>query len=203
MPLPDLHYGLFSRVPARPGLSDADSLEEFFGIIEESERLGFEAIWIGEEHNEPGVFISGANFPIATAAAVRTSRLQIGLAIVAVPLTHPLRIAEAAATVDLISGGRLIFGAGRSSKIDAYVSSGIDYGESRARQIEGLEVIRKAWTEKTFTHQGKYYNFPNATIAPKPHQKPHPPIYYAAGSPESFEVAGREGYNIFIMPRGD
>lgn len=203
MALPDLHFGLFSRVPARTGISDAESFDEFFGIVEESERLGYEAVWIGEEHNEPGVFISGANFPIAAVAASRTSRLQIGLSIVAVPLNHPLRTAEAAATVDQISHGRLIFGAGRSSKIDAYVSSGIDYDESRERQVEGLEVIRKAWTEETFTHRGKFYNFPDARIAPKPFQRPHPPIYYAAGSPASFEVAGREGYNIFIMPRGD
>ncbi len=201
--LPNPHFGWFTRVPSRAGVSEAESLEEFFKSVEYLEAQGFDAVWIGEEHNEPGVFISGANFTLAAAAAARTTRLKIGMAIVAVPLTHPLRIAEAAASVDQISNGRLIFGAGRSSKVDAYLTSNVDYGESRDRQIEGLEVIKKAWTEDIFTHKGRYYSFPEVKIAPKPFQKPHPPIYYAAGSPPSYEIAGRNGYNIFIMPRGD
>ncbi len=201
--LPDPHFGWFSRVPSRPGISEAESLEEFLQSVEYLEAQGFDAVWIGEEHNEPGVFISGANFTLAAAAAARTTRLKIGMAIVAIPLTHPLRIAEASASVDQISNGRLIFGAGRSSKVDAYVMSDVDYGESRDRQVEGLEVIRKAWTEDEFTHNGQYYSYPNVKIAPKPAQSPHPPIYYAAGSPASYEIAGRNGYHIFIMPRGD
>jgi alkanesulfonate monooxygenase SsuD/methylene tetrahydromethanopterin reductase-like flavin-dependent oxidoreductase (luciferase family) len=201
--LPDPHFGWFTRVPSRVGASEADSLEEFFQTVEFAESQGYDAVWMGEEHNEPGVFLSGANFTLAAAAAARTTRLKIGMAIVAVPLSHPLRIAESSASVDQISGGRLIFGAGRSGKIDAYVTSNVDYAESRDRQIEGLEVIKKAWTKDIFTHKGRFYDFPEVKIAPKPFQDPHPPIYYAASSPASFEIAGRNGYHIFIMPRGN
>lgn len=199
----DIHFGLFTRVPSRPGISEAAAFQEFFRVVEASEDLGFDAIWIGEEHYEPGVFLSGSNFTLAAACAMKTTRLGIGLAIVAIPLSHPLRIAEAAATVDQISGGRVAFGAGRSSNIDSYIRSGVSYSESRDRQLEGIEVIKRAWTEERFTHEGRYYNFPDVAVVPKPYQKPHPPIYMAASSPESYAIAGRMGYNLFVSPRGE
>ncbi len=198
-----LHFGFFSRGPSRVGVSEHDALEEFMQVVEACERLGYDAVWIGEEHYEPGVFMSGANFVLAMACAARTSRLRIGLAIVAIPLSDPLRIAEAAATVDQLSGGRLEFGAGRSSNIDAYVRSGADYSESRERQLEGIEVILKAWEGNRFSHKGRYYHYEDAALAPQPLQKPHPPVYVAASSRETFEIAGTAGYHLFMSPRGE
>jgi alkanesulfonate monooxygenase SsuD/methylene tetrahydromethanopterin reductase-like flavin-dependent oxidoreductase (luciferase family) len=119
------------------------------------------------------------------------------------PLSHPLRIAEAVATVDQLSHGRLDFGGGRSANTESYRRSDVSYLESKERQEEALEIIKKAWTTDRFSHRGKFYNFPDVALSPKPYQKPHPPIYMAVVSPYSFPWAGRMGYDIFINPRGN
>lgn len=199
----DLHFGLFTRVPHRQGISESQAFDEYFDIVRASEELNYDTIWTGEEHFAPGLWLSASNITLASAVAMMTTRIRVGLAIVAMPLSHPLRIAEAAATVDQLSRGRLDFGGGRSTNTETYRRSDVSYAESKERQEEALEVIKKAWTLDRFSHTGKFYNFPDVCISPKPYQKPHPPIYMAVVSPYSFPWAGRLGYDIFINPRGD
>ena len=203
MPDGGTRFGLFTRFPRRQGISQPQAFDEFFELVQTTEELGYETIWLGEEHFDPDLWLSSSNITLAAAAAAMTTRLRIGLAIVALPLSHPLRVAEAVATVDQISRGRLDFGAGRSSSVEVYRRSGVSYLESKARQLEGLEVIKKAWTQERFTHKGKYYDFPDVSLSPGPYQKPHPPISIAALSPESFAEAGRLGYDLFVFPRGE
>ena len=111
-----------------------------------------------------------------------TTRLRIGMAVVPLPLGHPLRIAEEAAIVDLISLGRLDFGVGRSSNTQTYRRYGLSYAESKGRMLESIEVIKKAWTLERFSHEGKFFTFPDVCLVPKPHQKPHRPISLAVMS---------------------
>ena len=117
---------------------------------------------------------------IASAIAARTQRLKIGIAVQVLPLCHPLRIAEEAATVDQLSQGRLLFGVGRSGFPTTYEAYGVPYAESRDRFAETLDIIKQAWTEPTFSYEGKYYSFHNIRLVPKPYAKPHPPIRVAA-----------------------
>jgi alkanesulfonate monooxygenase SsuD/methylene tetrahydromethanopterin reductase-like flavin-dependent oxidoreductase (luciferase family) len=112
-----------------------------------------------------------------------------------------LRLAEEAATVDHISHGRLIFGVGRSGFPRAYEAYGISYGESPERFVEVLEVVKRAWTEENFSFSGKYYNYENVCIIPKPYREPHPPIRIAANREDTFISAGRQGYAIFVGAR--
>jgi alkanesulfonate monooxygenase SsuD/methylene tetrahydromethanopterin reductase-like flavin-dependent oxidoreductase (luciferase family) len=139
---------------------------------------------------------------IASAIASRTERIKIGIAVQVLPLCHPLRIAEEAATVDQVSRGRLIFGVGRSGLPRTYEAYGIPYAESKDRFAETLHVIEQAWTQPKFSYEGHYYNFDNVAVTPKPHQKPLPPIRVAASSPDTFPAIGKLGYPIFVMPRG-
>jgi alkanesulfonate monooxygenase SsuD/methylene tetrahydromethanopterin reductase-like flavin-dependent oxidoreductase (luciferase family) len=96
------------------------------------------------------------------------------------PLCHPLRLAEEAATVDHVSHGRLIFGVGRSGFARTYLAYGVPYAESRERFAETLEVVRRAWTEEKFSFEGQHFQFHDVSVVPKPYQRPHPPIRVAA-----------------------
>ncbi|MGH7030740.1 MAG: LLM class flavin-dependent oxidoreductase, partial [Stellaceae bacterium] len=138
---------------------------------------------------------------IASAIAARTKNIKIGLGVQVLPLCQPLRLAEETATVDHISHGRLIFGVGRSGFPRAYEAYGISYGESPERFAEVLEVVKRAWTEQTFSFAGKYYNCENVCIVPKPYHKPHPPIRIAANRQDTLIAAGRQGYAIFVGAR--
>ena len=94
--------------------------------------------------------------------------MKIGTAVQVLPLCHPLRLAEEVATVDHLSNGRLIFGVGRSGFAHTYATYGVDYGESRERFAEMLEIVKKAFTEERFSYKGKYYAYDNVRLSPKP-----------------------------------
>ena len=135
------------------------------------------------------------------ALAARTTRLKIGTAVHVLPLSNPLRTAEEAATVDHISHGRFEFGIGRSGIPTSYERFGVPYAESRDRMLEQLEIIVKAWTEDSFSYQGTYFSYENVNLIPKPYQKPHPPVRVAVNSPDTFALAGRKGWPIFVAVR--
>jgi alkanesulfonate monooxygenase SsuD/methylene tetrahydromethanopterin reductase-like flavin-dependent oxidoreductase (luciferase family) len=155
-------------------------------------------VWLGEIHFNPARSVISASLQVASAIAARTRRLRVGTAVQVLPLNHPLRIAEEAATVDHISQGRFEFGIGRSGVVRAYDTYGVPYGESQARFREALEIVRRAWTGEPFSYRGEFYRIEEATVAPRPYQVPHPPIRMAATSDETFPAAGRMGLPIFI-----
>jgi alkanesulfonate monooxygenase SsuD/methylene tetrahydromethanopterin reductase-like flavin-dependent oxidoreductase (luciferase family) len=117
------------------------------------------------------------------------------------PLCHPLRLAEEAATVDQISDGRLIFGVGRSGFAHTYQAYGIPYEESRERFAETLEIVKRAWTEERFSYRGKYFSCEEVVLVPKPRQKPYPPIRIAATSVDTYAAIGTMGHAIFVAAR--
>jgi alkanesulfonate monooxygenase SsuD/methylene tetrahydromethanopterin reductase-like flavin-dependent oxidoreductase (luciferase family) len=146
--------------------------------------------------------IASVPLVLAAALAARTTRLRIGTGVSVLPLCHPIRTAEEAATVDQISHGRLDFGVGRSGFPRAYAGYGIRYDESRDRFQESLDVILKAWTQHGFSHAGKYFTFDNLTVVPRPYQKPHPPIWVAATTQDTFPMVGRMGFSLVTGLRG-
>src|SRR5262245_24548773 len=113
----------------------------------------------------------------------------------------PLRLAEDVATVDHVSKGRLEFGVGRSGLPGHYQGFNIPYSESRDRFLETLDILTKAWTQERFSHQGKYFQFQDVCIMPKPFQKPHPPIRIAATTPETYPLVGQLGRPVFVAVR--
>jgi alkanesulfonate monooxygenase SsuD/methylene tetrahydromethanopterin reductase-like flavin-dependent oxidoreductase (luciferase family) len=122
----------------------------------------------------------------------------VGLAVQVLPLAHPLRIAEEAATVDQISEGRFDFGIGRSGSPRAYDVLGVPYGESQARFEECLQIIVQSWRGERFSYHGRYYRFDNVLVGPRPYQQPHPPLRMAANSKETFPVVARLGLPLFV-----
>jgi len=183
-------FGVFHEFQRRPGQTEAEAFTTAFDQVDAAERWGLDAIWLEEIHMAPERSVCSVPLTIASAIAARTSNIKIGLGVQVLPLCQPLRLAEDTATVDHISHGRLIFGVGRSGFPRAYEAYGIPYGESPERFAEVLEVVRRAWTEERFSFAGKYYNYENVCIVPKPYHTPHPPVRIAANSEDTFISAG-------------
>jgi alkanesulfonate monooxygenase SsuD/methylene tetrahydromethanopterin reductase-like flavin-dependent oxidoreductase (luciferase family) len=193
-----MDFGINVDFAVRRGGTHDESFQEAFELIDLAEAMGVDTAWLGEAHFNPNRSVLSAPIVVASAIAARTKRLRAGMAVQVLPLIHPLRIAEEAATVDQISQGRFEFGIGRSGNVRAYDIMGIDYAESKERFQEALDIILKAWSGETFSYDGKYNHITNATLTPSPYQKPHPPIRIAASSGDSFGRIGRLGYPIFL-----
>jgi alkanesulfonate monooxygenase SsuD/methylene tetrahydromethanopterin reductase-like flavin-dependent oxidoreductase (luciferase family) len=208
-----MHLGIVMECDYRDGRTQEEAFEEVFALMETAETGGLDGVWLAERHfAAPGRPLDafGAGIPsiasapliLASAIAARTSRVRIGIAVSVLPLSHPIRMAEEAATVDQISKGRLDFGVGRSGFPRAYAGYAIPYEESRERFHECLDVILKAWTTERFSYEGQYYTFNDVCVLPKPYQKPYPPIRVAATTRETFPQVGQMGYPIFVGLRG-
>ena len=202
-----MHIGLVMECDYREGLTQQEAFDEAFSTAEMAEELGFGCVWLAERHFAPpgsaGVpSVVAAPLIFATAIASRTSRLRVGTGVLVLPLGHPIRMAEEVATVDNISRGRLDLGIGRSGFTRFYEGYDLAYGESRERFGEYLEVMRLAWTQERFSHQGKFFTFQDVCLTPKPYQRPHPPMRAAATTAETFPLMGGLGLPIFVGLRG-
>jgi alkanesulfonate monooxygenase SsuD/methylene tetrahydromethanopterin reductase-like flavin-dependent oxidoreductase (luciferase family) len=196
-----MEFGLFTEFSSAAGMSHTTAFDEAMTEMTCAEELGYDAVWLAEIHFQRDRSVLASPYVIAAAIAARTRRVKIGLAVSVLPLAHPLHLAEDAATVDQLSHGRLDLGVGRSGLPEHYSGFGIPYAESRDRFFETLEIVRKAWTEDRFSHAGKYFQFHDVSVMPKPYQKPHPPIRVAATIDETYPLVGRMGLPIFLAIR--
>jgi probable F420-dependent oxidoreductase len=156
------------------------------------EENGFDDIWLSEHHFiEDGY--SPSLLPIAAAIASRTKKIHIGTSVVLLPFHNPVRMAEDAATVDVISGGRFELGVGVGYKVEEFESFAISSKERGARTNEGLEIIRRLWEGETLTFEGKYYTVTKAKLTPEPIQQPRPPIWVGGFTPPALRRAAKYG----------
>src|SRR6516225_1337115 len=196
-----MEFGMFHEFPSLRGRTESEAFDEAMEQVDAAEDWGLDVMWLAELHFEPRRSLLSAPLSIASAIAARTRRIKIGIAVQVLPLCHPLRLAEEAATVDQLSRGRLIFGVGRSGVAQTYEAYGVSYAESRARFREILDIVVQAWTEPSFSYDGAYHRFKNVSVVPKPYQKPLPPIRIAASTPDTFPAIGRRGAPIFASVR--
>src|SRR5215831_10045031 len=196
-----VEFGIFQEFPPVADGNESAAFEQGLAEVEAAEELGLDAIWLAELHGAPERSVLASPMMVASAIAARTSRIRIGIAVQVLPLSHPLRLAEEAATVDQISHGRLIYGIGRSGVVRTYEDYGLPYSESRERFAETLEILKLAWTEPNFSYEGKYHCFQNVSVTPKPYQKPYPELRMAAATPDTFPQIGRLGLPIFVAVR--
>ena len=174
------------------------AFREGFAAVDLAEEMGMDTVWLPETRFSPNRTVMSAPLVVASSIATRTKRLRVGLAVQVLPMIHPLRIAEEAATVDQLSQGRFEFGVGRGNNLSYYDIMGMDYSESKERFQEALDIILQAFSGETFSYEGKYNHITNASLSPLPYQKPHPKIRIAANSEDSFGGIGRLGYPIFL-----
>jgi len=191
-----MRFGSFSYNQARPWVSDSQSFGELLDQVQFSETLGFDEAWFAEHHHSDYGLIASPNLIIA-ALAQRTSRLRLGNLVNVLPLSDPMRLAEECAMLDLLTHGRLNVGLGRGVPRDD-LKHGIDRETAQARFEEGVEILERAWTDETFSYSGDAWNYVDISCRPQPVQKPHPPIYYGATSPESPKMVARRGWNLAL-----
>lgn len=173
----------------------ADALEE----SRLAEEVGFDAVWLAEHHFSPyGICPSLA--VLAAAIARETRRIRIGTSVVVAPFLHPVRIAEEWAMIDILSAGRLDFGLGRGYQPKEFRGFGVSMERTRERFDESLEVVRRCWTQERATFEGEFFQVRDLMVLPKPVQKPHPPLWTAAVSPDTYTLAARKGLKILTAP---
>jgi len=195
-----MRFGFFDQLPCASGFTEHQRLRDIIAQIELGDEIGFDTVWLGELHFGGSFSILSDPLMVLAAAAQHTRRIRLGTAVVLLPLQHPVKIVEAAATADLLSDGRLEFGVGRGAFPLYYVGFDIPQEESRERFEEALDYILAAWRSEQFSFAGKYFRADDLCVIPRPLQRPHPPVRVAANSPETFPFAAGRGLPIFAAP---
>jgi probable F420-dependent oxidoreductase len=183
------------RNPPSSGLSDSYVWGAKLEQIQLAESLGFDDVWVGEHH-----FVDDGWLPsplvAAAAIAARTSRVQIGTFAVLPALHHPIRLAEDCAVVDDISGGRFLLGVALGYRAKEFEVLGVPYGERASRLEETVEILRRCWTEESFSHHGRHFDFEDVRCTPKPTQRPIPIWVGAAMAEKAVVRAARIGEGL-------
>jgi len=196
-----MRFGLFGSAQARRSGPDTDSSQGFRDFIDnnvEAEALGYYSTFL-VEHHFTGFGQVSASLNLLTWLGARTRNLRLGTAVLVLPWHNPVLLAEQAATLDLLSGGRLDFGVGKGYRYNEFAGFCLPMEEADTRFDEALEVITKAFTSETpFCHRGKYWQFDNIVVEPPTAQKPHPPFWMGAGSPASVCQVAERGYNMLL-----
>lgn len=195
-----MQFGLFGGARSRGEgpIGDSQGYLDYIAYVQEAEDLGFRSVFV-VEHHFTGVGQVSASLGLLSYLAARTQRIRLGTAVVVLPWHNPVLVAEAAATVDLLSNGRLEFGVGKGYRDTEFSGFCVPMDEATERFDEAMEVIRKAWTSQgRFSHHGKRWHYENIVVEPAPTQRPHPPFWLGAGSEELIRRAAREGYNLLL-----
>jgi alkanesulfonate monooxygenase SsuD/methylene tetrahydromethanopterin reductase-like flavin-dependent oxidoreductase (luciferase family) len=191
-----MRFGTFSYNQARPWVPEKQAFEELLGQILLTEKSGFHEAWFAEHHHSDYGMLASPNLMIA-ALAGRTERLRFGNLVSVLPLYDPMRLAEECGMLDILTNGRLNVGLGRGVPKDD-MKHRLDRDTAQARFEEGIEILLRAWTGETFSYSGKAWGYEEISCRPLPLQKPHPPIYYGASSPDSPAMVARRGWNLAL-----
>ena len=183
-----------------PGRRFAETVEQVRLI----RQHGFDSIWGGEHHATDGYHYFPL-LPFLQRLAAEAEGLELGSNIVLLPLHNPMETAEIAAFLDVITGGRFNLGVGLGYRQEEFDMFGVPIKQRVSRMAEGVEIIRRLWTEDGVTHNGRHWQFENLTIRPQPAQKPHPPLLVAAQVDAAIERAARiaDGWCLVPVPRID
>ena len=196
-----MRFGLLCSAQAgndELGAETGQGFRDYFDFNAEAEALGYHSTF-SVEHHFTGWNQVSATLTLLTGLAMRTSTLRLGTAVTVLPWHNPVLLAEQAATLDLISGGRFDFGIGKGYRHNEFKGFNIRPEEAEGRFEEALEVILRSWiSRRPFSHRGRYWRFEDIVVEPPPAQRPHPPLWVAAGSASSIRRAARRGFNLIL-----
>jgi alkanesulfonate monooxygenase SsuD/methylene tetrahydromethanopterin reductase-like flavin-dependent oxidoreductase (luciferase family) len=179
----------------------AGALAALPALAAQAESLGFDLLVVPERLSADGGF--PAALPACAAAAAATARLRIATGLLALPLHHPLRVAEDAATLDALSGGRFELGVGLGAEAEAFGGFGLDLRERAARFEEALEVVRRAWAEGPVRFEGRHFRCGEVEVFPKPVQAGGPPLWLGARSDDAIARAAKLGVGLVLEAEAD
>lgn len=192
--------GLFTaQVPPGSGRTFVEEYRDIVELARLAERVGFDSAWVSEHHGAGDGYMPSL-LPVLGALAAVTDRLQLGTGVMLAPFHDPLRLAEDAATVDLLSEGRLILGLGLGWREEEFRMWNLPISERVRRTVETVEILRKAWTGDRFSHEGRVFSFDRVRITPPPAREGGPPIYLGGFAEASVRRAGRLG-DGYILSR--
>jgi alkanesulfonate monooxygenase SsuD/methylene tetrahydromethanopterin reductase-like flavin-dependent oxidoreductase (luciferase family) len=195
MPKVRFGYQLDFRNPPESGRSFATLYRDSLEQVELAEALGFDSIWLTEHHFTDDGYLP-AMLPAAAAIAARTKHVTIGTFVLLAPFQHPLKLAEDAAVVDVISNGRLRLGLGQGYRQEEFDGFGVPRAERLGRTLETIEILKLAWTGKRFNFDGKYFHFKDVRVLPTPASRPYPELLWGAGAPKAIRRAAQMGLSF-------
>ncbi|HXG20004.1 MAG TPA: LLM class flavin-dependent oxidoreductase [Methylomirabilota bacterium] len=193
-----MKVGMTLQLTSFGGKPDLETYQDELSLADMAEDLGFDSIW-GLDHHFTGYVMSPDPCQLLSYIAGRTKRVQLGTAVIVLPWHDPVEIAEKIALLDLLSGGRTIFGFGRGAASIEYAGFRIPMEEARERFVESAIIIRKGLTQASFSHDGKYYQVPEIQIRPRPISHPENRFYASTVSPESAEIMAKMGFGVLII----
>jgi len=171
--------------------------------IELADQLGFDSVWTVEHHFLNEFSYCSAPEVFLACVSQRTRNIRIGHGVVILPFNHPVRVAERIGVLDIMSNGRVEFGTGRATTMDELMGFGIPPQETRPRWAEAIEAIPRMWREDPFSMRGRFWTVdPPVSVLPKPIQKPHPPLWVASTSPDTFVLAAERGLGVLCFTLG-
>jgi alkanesulfonate monooxygenase SsuD/methylene tetrahydromethanopterin reductase-like flavin-dependent oxidoreductase (luciferase family) len=181
-----------------PKSEDSHGYAQFVDAIVLAEALGYHSIFL-VEHHFTGVGQVSASLNLLTYLAARTKTIRLGTGVIVVPWHNPVLLAEQAATVDVLSQGRLDFGVGKGYRPGEFEGFCIPIEEAGERFEDSMKLIRQSLSSETrFSYHSERWNFEDIVVEPPSVQKPHPPLWQAAGRPESLKAAAEGGYSLLL-----
>ncbi|HXN60843.1 MAG TPA: LLM class flavin-dependent oxidoreductase [Acidimicrobiales bacterium] len=204
-----MEFGIFNSVCVLPRYAEQhgasaehDRIMDEIAYVEAADKAGFKYAWVTEHHFLTTYSHLSANESFLAYAAARTDNIHLGSGIfnITPPVNHPARVAERVAMLDHLSGGRFEFGTGRGSSTTEQKGFGIEDSElTREMVAETLPQIVRMWKDEDYSYDGKFFSMPERNVLPKPYSKPHPPIWMAAGSPSTFDLAAELGVGVLCF----
>jgi alkanesulfonate monooxygenase SsuD/methylene tetrahydromethanopterin reductase-like flavin-dependent oxidoreductase (luciferase family) len=197
-----MKVGTALNMLSEPGRSDASVIHEHFALGDLAEPLGFDSL-MALEHHFTGYAMSPAPLQLLAYFAGRTRRITLGTAVIVLPWHDPIRVAEGIALLDIMCGGRCMFGFGRGAASVEYEGFGIPMGEARGRFAEAAQIIVKALSEPTFEFSGEFYKIARTSIRPRPVSHPERRFYASSVSPQSAELMARLGFSMLLIMQNE
>ena len=197
-----MKVGVSLSILAQAGRSDVAVYKEHLELGDLAEPLGFDSIF-ALEHHFTGYSMSPAPVQLLSYFAGRTKRVQLGTAVIVLPWHDPIRVAESIALLDVLCGGRCLFGFGRGAASVEYAGFRIPMEEARARFAESAQLIRMALSEPEFEWQGEHYQIPRTSIRPRPVSNPERRFFVSAVTPESAEVMAKLGFGMMVIMQNE
>src|SRR5437773_4125819 len=197
-----MKVGTALNMLCQPGRSDASVVGEHLALGDLAEPLGFDSLF-ALEHHFTGYAMSPAPAQLLSYYAGRTRRITFGTAVIVLPWHDPVRVAEQSALLDILCGGRCLFGFGRGAASVEYEGFRIPMEEARPRFVEAAQIVVKALAQESFEHQGEFFQIPRTAIRPRPISHPERRFYASAVSPDSAEIMAKLGFGILMVMQNE
>lgn len=197
-----MKVGMALNMLCKEGHDDASVVREHFAMGDLVEPLGFDSLF-ALEHHFTGYAMSPAPTQLLAYFAGRTQRIQLGTSVIVLPWHDPVRVAEQIALLDIMCGGRCLFGFGRGAATVEYGGFRIPMEEARPRFVEAAQIVVKALSNESFEHEGQFFRLPRMSIRPRPISHPERRFYASSVSPESAEVIAKMGFGMFMIMQNE